>query len=245
MAHHHCTIKPMEARISAAKVGKYATSESGDTLEFIERPNGGISLVLADGQWSGKSAKAISNVVTRKAVSLLADGVRDGAAARAASDYLYTYRSGKVQATLNIISIDLQTKSLVITRNNPSPLILIRGDQLISLNNPSHPVGSKLGIRPEIIEIPLEVGLTAVAFTDGLQNAGEKTGEKMDVVATIEMLRANRPTDPDQWSKMLLARALELDNGEPSDDISILVLAILQNDDETTSRLTVSMPIGL
>jgi hypothetical protein len=97
----------MEFRVAVAKVGKYASSESGDTLEMIERPGGGLSFVLADGQRSGKSAKAISNIVTRKAISLLGEGVRDGAAARAASDYLYTYRSGKVIATLNILSVDL------------------------------------------------------------------------------------------------------------------------------------------
>ena len=72
----------MEAQVAASKVGKYATSESGDTLEMIERPGGGLSFVLADGQRSGKPAKHISNIVARKAISLLAEGVRDGAAAQ-------------------------------------------------------------------------------------------------------------------------------------------------------------------
>jgi hypothetical protein len=49
----------MEFQVAVAKVGKYASSESGDTLEMIERPGGGLSFVLADGQRSGKSAKAI------------------------------------------------------------------------------------------------------------------------------------------------------------------------------------------
>src|SRR3989337_1546397 len=122
-----CTIHRMEARVSAAKVAKFASAESGDSLEMIERPTGGLSFVLVDGQRSGKSAKAISNVVARKAISLLADGVRDGAAARAASDYLVTYRAGKVLATLNILSIDIQSQSMVVTRNNPAPVLLILG----------------------------------------------------------------------------------------------------------------------
>ena len=61
----------MEAHIAVSKIAKYATSESGDTLEMVERPAGGVSFVLADGQRSGRSAKAISNVVARKAISLL------------------------------------------------------------------------------------------------------------------------------------------------------------------------------
>ena len=63
----------MEVQVAAAKVGKYATSESGDTLEMIERPLGGVSFVLADGQSSGRGAKRISNLAARKAISLLAE----------------------------------------------------------------------------------------------------------------------------------------------------------------------------
>ena len=88
----------LELQVGVAKVAKYATVESGDTLEMIERPYGGLSLVLADGQRSGRAAKLISNLATRKAISLLAEGVRDGAAARAAHDYLRAHRKGKVSA---------------------------------------------------------------------------------------------------------------------------------------------------
>ena len=41
----------MEVQIAVAKVNKYAVSESGDTLEVVERPSGGLSVVLADGRW--------------------------------------------------------------------------------------------------------------------------------------------------------------------------------------------------
>src|SRR5512134_1100783 len=99
----------MEVQIAVAKVNKYAVSESGDTLEVVERPNGGLSVVLADGQTSGRGAKAVSMLVVRKVISLLAEGVRDGAAARAASDSLYTEKQGKVTSTLNIVSVYLQS----------------------------------------------------------------------------------------------------------------------------------------
>jgi serine phosphatase RsbU (regulator of sigma subunit) len=233
----------MKAHIAVAKVGKYATSISGDTLEIIERPNGGISYVLADGQWSGKSAKAISNVVTRKALSLLADGVRDGAAARAASDYLYTYRTGKVQATLNILSIDLQSETIVITRNNPAPVILIRGGQLSTLNRPVEAVGTKHNIRPDIREYPLEVGLSVVIFTDGLIHAGERIGKPMNIVQFIQDLLDEGSVDVTDWADHLLNHAIELDEGRPSDDISVAVTTILPQDDDDARRLSLEMPI--
>lgn len=43
----------MEIQIAVAKTTKYGSQESGDTLEVVERPNGGLSVVLCDGQASG------------------------------------------------------------------------------------------------------------------------------------------------------------------------------------------------
>lgn len=233
----------MEAQVAVAKVGKYATPESGDSLEMIERPSGGLSFVLADGQRSGKPAKAIASVVTRKAVALLAEGVRDGAAARAASDYLYTYRGGKVQATLNILSIDLHSRTLVVTRNNPAPVVLVEHGQVLALAEPSEPIGARRGVRPVIEEVPLSLGLVAVVFTDGLTNAGERKGRPLDVFAYVQSMAAEGPAEPGRWAEALLAQALALDEGRPADDISVVVAAILARQPDETRRLLVRMPL--
>src|SRR5512136_2670138 len=119
----------MEIQIAVAKTNKYAVTESGDTLEVVERPNGGLSVVLADGQTSGRGAKAVSMMVVRKVVGLLAEGVRDGAAARAASDALFTEKKGQVISTLNIVSVDLRSGTIVLTRNNPVSVFVSRGDK--------------------------------------------------------------------------------------------------------------------
>ena len=112
----------------------------------------------------------------RKIISLLAEGVRDGAAARAASDALFTDKNGKVSCTLNIASVDLQTGTVVLTRNNPVPLFLCRGDQVDCLGVESLPLGVGRHIRPVISEIDMEPGLTIVMYTDGLTQAGERRG---------------------------------------------------------------------
>ena len=121
----------MELGVGIAKIRKYAASESGDTVEVVERPKGGLSVVLADGQSSGRGAKWISTLVVRKVITLLAEGVRDGAAARAASDSLFTERGGKVSSTLNILSADNQTRTLVITRNNPAPALIATNEDIV------------------------------------------------------------------------------------------------------------------
>jgi serine phosphatase RsbU (regulator of sigma subunit) len=233
----------MEAYIAVAKTGKYATSESGDTVEMVERPNGGVSLVLVDGQRSGKAAKVISNLVARKALSLLAEGVRDGAAARAASDSLYTSRSGKVMATLNILSIDLLSSTMVITRNNPAPVFVIEDNELRKLDDPVDPVGVRRGIRPQITEISLRRGLTAICYTDGITYAGDRDGSPFQVESFILELMQDERAAPQQWADAILGEAYRLDQGRPVDDMSVVVASILPKGKDDIRRLSARMPL--
>src|SRR5258708_10089770 len=175
----------MEVQIAVAKVNKYATSESGDTLEVVERPNGGCCVVLADGQTSGRGAKAVSQLVVRKVIGLLAEGVRDGAAARAASDALFTDKKGKVICTLNIASVDLHSGTIVLTRNNPASFFVCRDGQVDCIETESVPLGTSRDVRPQVTAIEIKTALTIVIYTDGLIHAGDRRGEPMDVCEVI------------------------------------------------------------
>ena len=234
----------MEVQIAVAKINKYAVSESGDTLEVVERPNGGLSIVLADGQTSGQGAKAVSMLVVRKVIGLLAEGVRDGAAARAASDSLYTEKKGKVISTLNIVSVDLQTRTVVITRNNPAPIFISRGERIDCLGSESSPIGVSRNVRPAITEIPVEAGLTIVIFTDGLMNAGERRGQLMDVCTSLKAMLEDQDPSPQGIADALLNEAAHLDEGRPSDDMSVVVLKVLKRQGDEVRRMTVRLPIN-
>ncbi len=234
----------MEILVAVAKVGKYATSYSGDTVEVVERPGGGVSVVLADGQSSGVGAKTISNLVVRKVISLLSEGVRDGAAARAASDYLFTERKGKVSATLNILSVDLQTSTLVITRNNPAPVLLAHGEKILSLDADCNPVGIYRDTRPVISEVPLETGLTVVVYTDGLVHAGSRSGEVMDVCTCLQASLEENDPHPQIIANALLEHAMKLDQGRPVDDTSVVVMRTRSNMGDDVRRLTLRIPFG-
>ncbi len=233
----------MHLDVAVAKTRKYATPESGDTIEMIERPGGGMSFVVVDGQRSGKSAKAISNIVARKAVSLLAEGIRDGAAARAAHDYLYTHRAGKVSATLNIVSVDLESRTLVLSRNSHCPTIVSLNGEIRIFDEPSQPVGVLRGTKPIIHELPLTPGTTVVIFTDGLTSAGERKGQALNVSELVREL-SGRQLDAYDLAQALLQQALQADDQRPADDISILVLSISAVDQSDDIRwLKVSMPL--
>ncbi len=234
----------MEVQIAVAKISKYAASESGDTLEAVERPNGGLSVVLADGQTSGPGAKAVSMMVVRRVISLLAEGVRDGAAARAASDTLFTEKKGRVICTLNVASVDLHSGTIVLTRNNPAPIFICRGDKADCLEAESVPLGTSRDVRPVITELEIEAGTTVVIYTDGLMHAGIRRGQTMDVCEVIQSLLDDQEPTPQELADSLLGYAVKLDEGRPADDISVLVLKVVPRRGDDVRRMTVRLPIS-
>ena len=237
----------MHIQVGVAKVPKYASGESGDTLEMVERPHGGVSIVLADGQRHGKSAKMISTMVAHKTVALLADGVRDGAAARAAHDYLYLQRRGRVSATLNIVSVDMVTKTLVISRNSHCPVIIQTApDDQRLLDDATDPVGVHRETKPEITEIPIELGTVVVVYTDGLLEAGKRRSGTMDIPARVNELYAEY-VEADGTATLiadaLLADAMRRDEDRPQDDTSVLVIAVSEREIPRVRRMAVTLPI--
>ncbi|MGI6367788.1 MAG: SpoIIE family protein phosphatase [Anaerolineae bacterium] len=232
----------LEIQLGAAKVPRYATSISGDTLEMIERPQGGISAVLVDGQRSGRSARIISNIVARKAISLLGEGVRDGAAVRATHDYLRTHRGGQVSAELQMVSVDLVTQTLVISRNARCPSYIWSDGTLDVLVNDSEPIGIYDNTKPSIVELPLAPWVYVVSCTDGLGEAFE-TGQRSDLPTALNQLLAARPTAQD-LADSLLSSALERQDGRPHDDVSVLVVAVLPNSPPNrVRRLSARFPV--
>jgi len=231
-------------QVGVAKVSKYAVSESGDTLELTERPHGGLSMVLADGQRSGRAAKIISALAARKAIALLGEGVRDGAAARATHDYLRTHRQGQVSAELSIVSLDLVTRTIVISRNSHCPVFILSPEGLRVWDEPSEPIGIHAGSKPVITELPVAAGTWLIMFTDGVLEAGQRSGNPLDIQAWLTAYLAQDATSATALADALLARAIELDQSRPQDDMSVLVLALLPSQStDSARRLAVRFPV--
>lgn len=234
----------LELQIAVQKINKYATQESGDTVEIIERPGGGVSIVVADGQRSGRSAKAISNIVVHKAIALLAEGVRDGAVARATHDYLHMQRGGKVSAELHIVSVDLRTNTLVVSRNARCPVLMRRGHEFHWLDETSDAVGIHHFTKPAISEHNLDQGLTLIVFTDGVWSAGSHASTVIDLPGIIMRTDGNGTSDAETIAEAVLGEALELEQGRPRDDATVLVVKLVpRSSDDNIRRLTMRFPI--
>ncbi len=234
----------LEIQTAVAKIGKYASGESGDTVEVVERPHGGISMIVVDGQRSGRSAKTISNLVARKAMSLLAEGVRDGAVARATHDYLRTHRRGQVSAELNIVSIDLVTNTIVISRNSRCPVLVRQGETVQWLLEETEAVGIHPNTKPAITEVAIQLDTTVIVFTDGILHAGTRYNDPLDVLTMVSQLDPDGTLPARQLADDLLDAALLRDRNRPQDDSTVLVVKVLaQSARSEVRRMTITFPI--
>jgi serine phosphatase RsbU (regulator of sigma subunit) len=234
---------PFEIQIGVAKTNKYASRESGDTVELVERPAGGMSVVLVDGQGTGQPAKTLSLLVSAKAVSLLKDGARDGAVARVVHDYLHTFRQGRVSATLEILSVDLVSKTVVISRNSDTPLLIRQGDEYTLHPSTSGSIGIRRHTKPAVEQFVAEPGLRVALFSDGIAHAGERYQRPFDPLASATA-RFTDDLTAQEIADLLLAEALAADQGRPEDDMTVVALALRPRGEyPPVRRLSVVVPL--
>ncbi len=226
---------PLTIDVAIAKTNKYASRESGDTVEIVERPSGGLSVIMADGQGSGRAAKTLSMLVTAKVSALLKEGVRDGASARAANDFLFAMRNGKVSATLDILSVDLKTETVVITRNSETACLVQTPEGVEVIAGAERPLGIHPRTRPWAVEIPIAPELRIILVSDGIANSGTRKGLPPLDLAAISKFAGSEASASD-IADLVLSKANERDGGKPGDDMSVVVLTLPEHNLTTLVR---------
>lgn len=199
--------------------------------------------MLVDGQGHGFPAKMLSLQLTSKAVALIKEGVRDGAVARAVHDYLHAYRGGRVSATLDLLTLDLGTNSVLVARNADVPGAVCRDGAWELLPTVSGPIGIRRHARPAIDHFDLALGLQVVLFTDGIAHAGERYGAPLDVQSVLSA----RPTETataQVVADTLLNAAIAADRGLPNDDMTVIALTITAREERAMTRqMTANVPL--
>ena len=239
----------MAVQVAVRKVDKYAVTTGGDSVEIIERPKGGISVVLADGQGSGPSAKKTSAGVVNTIIGLIGDGVRDGSAARAAHDKLFAARQGKVSSTLVIASADLHTQTIVISRNGNCPVFVWDENGNHTIYDEDIPsIGFHYEMKPQINEVNFADYVTVVAVSDGITSAGKRYNNQLKLNQITEIVEQgrNNGNNCDEMADEIINLAIRLDHKKAGDDMSVFVLTVGEiSEDVLIREMGLTVPYSL
>jgi serine phosphatase RsbU (regulator of sigma subunit) len=124
-------------------------------------------------------------------------------------------------------------------------VLIANNEEIQVLDEPSLPVGIYRDTRPLICEIALEPGLTLVMYTDGLVHAGSRIGQPMDVRMILQAMLDSEDPSPQLIADALLDHALKLDQGRPSDDITVVVLRVTSHTGDSVRRMMIRLPLGI
>ena len=88
--------------------------------------------------------------------------------------------------------------------------------------------------------------IAVVGFTDGILNAGSRNGKQMPFASWAELFSraCNQTLQPEAIAEAMLQHALELDDGRPGDDMTVIVMSLLDVAEGNVRRLRVEYPLG-
>jgi len=213
----------LQFEIAIRSTHKYAVNATGDTARIVDLPDGGVALVVADGQGSGTSARSVARAVAGQLAGMLSDGAQALTAAQAASDTLFAARAGQVSVSFDIVRVNRQ--GMVELARCSTNRLLVHGDGgWCAIEQLSEPGGRFDRQPPHGLLFDAPAVQAVVIATDGIDGAGRKYGQARSL---LETLRAG----PDPWSADVLAdrlfdEAVQLDRGRPADDMTVAVLLI-------------------
>jgi len=83
---------------------------------------------------------------------------------------------------------------------------------------------------------------TVVLYTDGVLRAGERFGQSIDFCSLIQAYLDEQEPSAQYSADALLSHAIRLDQNQPNDDMTIVVLRVLEKSDDNIRRLSVRLP---
>jgi serine phosphatase RsbU (regulator of sigma subunit) len=203
----------------------------GDFYDVVETGDGGWLVAIADVSGKGVPAALLSSML-QASLRTQADGGRSVAAMLRSINTLL-YRSTTVQQFATFFLARIDAASMRMTFSNAGhnwPVLLRRGGGREFLERGGTILGILEHVDFEEATVALAPGDRVVLYTDGISEATNEDNELFGEERIIECLE-NLPPEAGarEIAECLLERVRDfLDGTEPQDDITLLVLRVLE-----------------
>lgn len=199
------------ARVSRTPQG---ASVSGDATGECRIPGGRVCFALSDGMGRGKEARSESEAAIRLLFRLCHAGVQRELVYENVNRMLLAQNETEMYATLDAVSIDLNTGDAEILKYGAPPSFLIRDGAVSTIVGEALPCGILAEAKPSVIHMKLRRNDRIVLCSDGVQDALPE--------GTEQAIRELQPIGNRPGERLLkLARA----NGG-SDDMTVMVIDV-------------------
>jgi hypothetical protein len=232
----------MELQAAIAKIDRYSSVEQGDKVEIIERPHGGISIIMAEGKLCGRCSRTIAIKTVHSILNLIASGIHDGAASRTVLTSINELHQGKASVNLAIISCDLESQSIIITKNSTTPVLTVQDGRVDYLRFDGT-LNATPAFTSSVFQFEIEAGRDFILVSDGILQAGNQSMQSLDLKVSVESLFEEDIPTVQSIADSILSQAISLDLGRPRDDMTVTVFRISPTPSSNIRRECVSFPI--
>ena len=200
----------------------------GDCYDFLRLANSQPAFAIGDA--SGKSLPAalmIANVQSSLRTAAFFVGDAPVAVLGAVNHQLHAASLVDRFATLFYGVFDAATRTLRYANAGHNPPIVIRRDgSLAYLDAAGLPLGLFTDATYEEGVIPLQAGDTVIAYTDGVIEAANSSGQEWGAEGIRNAAVESRAKDPDELVDAIFKSLDEFSEGRQSDDATVVVLQV-------------------
>ncbi len=199
--------------IAIRSTHKYAVRASGDVARAVDLPDGGVALLVIDGQGSGPAARAVARDVAARLTWLLEAGASADVAAIATNQALAAGRSGQVSASFDVVRAQADG-AFDIARFSTNRLWVRNDEGWSSIGGDSLAGGRNASAHPDRFHCALDEASMLLIATDGANVTALESS--LDHVQSC--------ANPAAIVGMLFQRALSAVDGRPKDDVTVAML---------------------
>ena len=187
---------------------------SGDATGECRIPGGYVCFALSDGMGRGRQARNESEAAIRLLFRLYNAGVQRELVYENVNRMLLAQNESEMYATLDAVSIDLNTGEAELLKYGAPPSFLLRDGQIRAINGEALPCGILAEAKPSLIRLKLKRNDRIVLCSDGVQDVLPEGVEK-----AIRMTE-----EEDRQTGEALLKLAEQRGG--SDDMTVMVISV-------------------
>lgn len=201
---------------AAVRISRTAHGDkvSGDATGECRIPGGRVCFALSDGMGSGKEARRESEAAIRLLFRLYHAGVEKELVYENVNRMLLAQSETEMYATLDAISIDLNTGIAEILKYGAPPSYLLRDGVVSTISGHALPCGILAEAKPSVIRLQLRKNDRIVLCSDGVQDVLPEGVEQ-----AIRTMNPPAPETGDRLLKLAQSRG-------GTDDMTVMVIRV-------------------
>jgi stage II sporulation protein E len=219
-----------EIRTTVCKLPKSGNEYSGDNHALRQLKDGHFVTILSDGMGHGRKAGEESRVTVNLLERLLEHGISRDFAVQMVNSMLALRSPEESFATVDMSMINLYNARAEFIKIGAAVTYIKRGREILAIKSTSLPVGILNTVDVERTMTQLQPGDLVIMVTDGIVDSKPEQTDKEEWL--VRALSKVEVVGPEALGEYLLNLARINQDGEPKDDMTVVVLQINKKEDD-------------